>query len=139
MEITEVRVALIQQQASKLRAYCSMALDGCFVIRDLKIIDGHNGLFVAMPSRKVCRRCAGCSGKNHLRAKFCNECGVKLEENPSVEVDPETGRPKLHVDVAHPITQAGRDLVTQGVLAAYRAELEASGQPGYMLRREEDT
>ena len=50
MEITEVRVYPVNEE--KLKAYVTITFDSCFVVRDLKIIQGTNGLFVAMPSRK---------------------------------------------------------------------------------------
>jgi len=50
MELTEVRVFPVDED--KLRAYVTITIDGCFVIRDLKIIRGTNGLFISMPSRK---------------------------------------------------------------------------------------
>lgn len=50
MEITEVRVFPVNED--KLRAYVTITFDNCFVVRDLKIIQGTNGLFVAMPSKK---------------------------------------------------------------------------------------
>lgn len=50
MEVTEVRVFPVQEE--RLKAYVSITLDHCFVIRDLKVINGNNGLFVAMPSKK---------------------------------------------------------------------------------------
>ncbi len=50
MEITEVRVYPVDED--KLKAYVTITFDHCFVVRDLKIIHGTNGLFVAMPSRK---------------------------------------------------------------------------------------
>lgn len=50
MEITDVRVFPVEED--KLKAYVTITLDGCFAIRDLKIIDGKDGLFVAMPSKK---------------------------------------------------------------------------------------
>lgn len=50
MKITEIRVALREDE--KLKAFVSMTLDNCFVIRGLKVIRGNKGLFVAMPSRK---------------------------------------------------------------------------------------
>src|SRR5262249_15970961 len=52
-----------------------------FVVRDLKIIEGTKGSFVAMPSRKLTDRCPQCGCKNHLRARFCNQCGGKLDED----------------------------------------------------------
>jgi len=50
MEITEVKVHLMNEE--KLKAYASMTIDGCFVVRDLKVIQGNTGIFIAMPSRK---------------------------------------------------------------------------------------
>ncbi len=50
MEITEVRVFPVNEE--KLRAYVTITFDHCFVIRDLKIIQGASGLFVSMPSKK---------------------------------------------------------------------------------------
>ncbi len=50
MEITEVRVFPVNED--KLKAYVTITFDNCFVIRDLKIINGNSGYFVAMPSKK---------------------------------------------------------------------------------------
>jgi stage V sporulation protein G len=50
MKITEVRISL--RDDAKLKAFASITLDDCFVIRGLKIIQGQSGTFVAMPSRK---------------------------------------------------------------------------------------
>lgn len=52
MEITEVKVYPVRQKDDKLKAFVTIVLDNCFVVRDLKIIQGNSGLFVAMPSRK---------------------------------------------------------------------------------------
>jgi stage V sporulation protein G len=50
MRITDVQIFLVNED--KLRAYASITLDACFVVRDLKVIQGQNGLFVAMPAKK---------------------------------------------------------------------------------------
>ena len=51
MEITEVKVYLANE--GKLKGYATMVIDGCFIIRDMKIIKSDNkGLFVSMPSRR---------------------------------------------------------------------------------------
>ena len=50
MEITEVKVFPVNED--KLKAYVTVIFDNCFVVRDLKIINGNTGLFVAMPSKK---------------------------------------------------------------------------------------
>ncbi|NOZ85244.1 MAG: septation regulator SpoVG [Deltaproteobacteria bacterium] len=51
MEVTQVKVFLADKD--KLKAYAQIVFDGCFVVRELKVIEGNNGLFVAMPSRKM--------------------------------------------------------------------------------------
>ena len=50
MEFTEVRVKLVANKDDRLKGFCSMTLDNDFVVRDIKVIEGTNGLFVAMPS-----------------------------------------------------------------------------------------
>ena len=65
---------------NRLQAFCSITIDNDFVVRDLKIIEGYKGAFVAMPSRKLADKCTKCGCKNHLRARFCNDCGTKLDD-----------------------------------------------------------
>ena len=86
MEITEVRIKLIDSAEDRLRGFCSVTFDDCFVVRDLKIIEGNNGPFVAMPSRKLTSNCYKCRTKNHLRASYCNNCGSRLK-NDHIEHD----------------------------------------------------
>lgn len=50
MKITEVKVFPVDEE--RLKAYVTIVIDDCFVVRDLKIIKGNSGLFVAMPSKK---------------------------------------------------------------------------------------
>ncbi len=50
MKITEVKIFPVNEE--RLKAYVSITIDDSFVVRDLKIIQGPNGLFVAMPSKK---------------------------------------------------------------------------------------
>lgn len=51
MKITEVKVYPVDD-SGRLKAYATMVFDDCFIIRDLKIIEGDNGVFVSMPSRR---------------------------------------------------------------------------------------
>ena len=81
MEITEVRIKLMENSDDRLQGFCSITFDNCFVVRDLKIIDGANGPFVAMPSRKLTSHCHQCGTKNHLKAQYCNQCGARLRED----------------------------------------------------------
>ncbi len=121
MEITEVRIKLVDDSEDKLQAFATVTLDGCFVVRDLKIIDGNNGLFVAMPSRKLTRKCTRCGCKNHLRSSYCNDCGGQLPQRDVTTDD--LGRPKLHVDVAHPINQGCREYIQTKILEAFQKEI----------------
>lgn len=84
MNVTGVRVRRTAGEG-KMRAICSITIDNAFVIRDIRIIEGQKGLFIAMPSRRT----------------------------------PDgTFR-----DIAHPITQEARDLISKLLLAEYeRAE-----------------
>ncbi len=129
MNISEVRVKLFSNKNDRLKAFCSMTIDECFVIRDIKVIDGSNGLFVAMPSRKMSDHCE-CGAKNYLRARYCNSCGKKLSEDRADHHG--RGRQKLHADIAHPINAECRDMIQEAVLGAYKQELENSRQPGYV-------
>ena len=136
MDITEVRVKLLESHPDKLRAFASITVDDCLVVRDLKIIDGAHGLFIAMPSRKLCDRCPSCGGKNHLRSRFCNDCGRRLQVERGAHDD--RGRMRLYADIAHPIHQRARNFVEERVLAAYREEVERSKQDGYVATTFDD-
>jgi stage V sporulation protein G len=130
--ITEVRIKLMEDhnENERLQAFCSVTFDNAFVVRDLKIIEGTKGSFVAMPSRKLSDRCHQCSGKNHLRARFCNHCGAKLDEDRAMrDAD---GRAKLHADIAHPINSAAREVIQTAVLKSYQEERERAKLPGYV-------
>jgi stage V sporulation protein G len=129
MEITEVRVKLINNKDDRLKAFCSITIDNEFVVRDIKVIEGTNGYFVAMPSRKMSDHCEKCGGKNHLRAKYCNNCGAALKENRARKDF--KGRMKLHADIAHPINTECRKRIQGKVTAAFEEELEKSKQPDY--------
>ena len=126
MKVTNVTVKLSPHSADRLKAFCTMTLDGEFVVRDLKIIEGTSGLFVAMPSRKLTDHCPKCRGKNHLRAKFCNDCGAPL---PEKRISEEDAQGKLHADVAHPINSECRNRLQKIILDAYEEERARAGAP----------
>jgi stage V sporulation protein G len=137
MNITEVRVKLTEAKKNRLQAFCSITIDNDFVVRDLKIIEGYKGAFVAMPSRKLADKCTKCGCKNHLRASFCNDCGAKLDDKRGLgesrgEAGEESrGKFKLYADTAHPINSKCRDEIEQKVLVAYKEETEKAKEPGY--------
>ena len=138
MEITEVRVFLKEAKDKKLKAYAAVTFDNAFVVRNIKIIEGSKGLFVAMPSRKLRDVCQNCSFTNPVRAKFCNECGKPLPVNSAhihsggginmgklretAAVGDESARLSDHRDIAHPITPEFRNYLQGKVLTAYQSD-----------------
>lgn len=52
MQITEVKVFPVKKFDERIKAFATIAIDDCFLVRDLKVINGNSGLFIAMPSRK---------------------------------------------------------------------------------------
>jgi stage V sporulation protein G len=133
--ITEVRIKLCEENNERLLAFCSVTFDNAFVVRDLKIIEGTKGIFVAMPSRKLTDRCPRCGGKNHLRARFCNQCGTRQDEQRAMRAT--DGRAKLHADIAHPIHSGARELIQSAVVRSYQDEKEKSKMPGYVCTYDE--
>lgn len=126
MEITEVRIFLKENANSKLRAYATITIDNAFVVRNIKVIEGKSGLFIAMPSRKVKEPCPKCNHKNVVHSKFCNECGERLPVSTqglsSVPEEAHDLRQSEHKDIAHPITVQAREYIQKKILDAYQAE-----------------
>ena len=130
MEISEVRVKLVSNKDDRLKAFCSVTMDNEFVVRDIKIIEGSNGFFVAMPSRKLKESCPKCNYRNPVRSKYCNQCGnilprVEVPSETSRELDAEAGareRQAEHRDIAHPITLEFREYLQKKILEAYESE-----------------
>jgi len=123
MEITEVRIVLKDSPDKKLKAYATVTFDNVFVVRNIKVIEGSTGLFIAMPSRKVKHPCPKCSFKNELRSKYCNQCAAVLPvETVTQRVEEPASSQSEHKDIAHPITQQFREYLQKRVLEAYEQE-----------------
>ena len=124
MEITEVRIFLKDSVDKKLKAYATVTFDDAFVVRNIKVIEGSSGLFIAMPSRKIKQPCPKCGYRNEIRSKYCNQCASQL---PLVS-EPITGKSQAsdmqaeHKDIAHPITQIFREQLQKKVIEAYEQE-----------------
>ena len=132
MKITEVRIKLMDSGEDRLRGFCSVTFDDAFVVRDLKIIEGNNGPFVAMPSRKLTSTCSKCRTKNHLRSNYCNNCGKR---QPADQVSHDSGgRAKLYADIAHPVNAECREMIQSRVILELEKELARSNEPGYYSR-----
>ena len=134
MQLTDIRIKLCEDQGSRLKAFCALTFDRTFVVRDVKLIDGNDGLFLAMPSRKLSDHCGRCGDKNHLRARYCNNCGGRLDENRYMRLQQGNGpcRVKLHADIAHPISTDCRHEIERRVVGAFHQELVRSKLPGYI-------
>ena len=125
MEITDVKVFLKEGQDKKLKAYATVTFDNCFVVRNVKVLEGNKGMFVAMPSRKMKDPCPKCHFRNTVRSKFCNQCGFALpqsEPRPAAHTSEDMARQSEHKDIAHPITAECRDYIQKKVLEAYDIE-----------------
>ncbi|MDD5020032.1 MAG: septation protein SpoVG family protein [Candidatus Omnitrophica bacterium] len=124
MEITEVRVFLKDSPDKKLKAYATVTFDNAFVVRNIKVIEGGSGLFIAMPSRKLKIPCPKCNFRNEVRSKYCNQCATQLPavaRPVGVEANAD-GAQSEHRDIAHPITQTFRDYLQKKVLDAFETE-----------------
>ncbi|MBN1257143.1 MAG: septation protein SpoVG family protein [Planctomycetes bacterium] len=121
MEITEVRVRLIQDDdKEKLRAFATITFDNCFVVREVKVIQGDKGYFVAMPSRKAMERCRNCGVRNVVKAVYCSRCGQRLPQRPATPIP--ANREKIYLDIAHPINAECRKKIHDAVIGVYQEE-----------------
>ena len=129
MEITEVRVKLVppgrSRDRDRLLAFGTITIDGAFVVRDLKIIRGEEGIFVAMPSRKCKRGCASCGQRIAVTARYCEHCG-----HPS---GARSARGRIHRDIAHPINAAARSRIHALVIEEYERERVRSLAAGHRV------
>lgn len=144
MQITEVRIFMKEGQDKKLKAYATVTFDNVFVVRNIKVIEGQKGLFVAMPSRKMKEPCPKCNFKNVVRSKYCNNCGAPLNAiaRPAARSPEEEAKERQaeHKDIAHPITLEFRELIQKKVLDAFDLEKNKGPAPakGVEYAEEED-
>jgi stage V sporulation protein G len=130
MDITEVRIFSRESDDKKLKAFATITFDDCFVVRNIKIIEGTKGLFVAMPSRKIKEACPKCNFKNPSRNKFCGQCASPMPPSKTADEHDDRGqRQSEHRDIAHPITAECREKIQNKVLAAYKAEKSETSEP----------
>ncbi|MDD5584693.1 MAG: septation protein SpoVG family protein [Candidatus Omnitrophica bacterium] len=125
MEITEVRISLRDNEGKRLKAYATVTFDNSFAVRNIKVVEGNSGLFVAMPAKKMKQFCPRCGKKVDVGSHYCNHCGVQLPPAPR-EANPGTiaNKQATHQDLAHPINQQFRDYLQSKVLDSYYREKE---------------
>ena len=126
MNVTDVQIVLTPtNHDERLLAFATVVFDACMVLKDVRIIDGTKGIFVAMPSKKLCDRCHECGWKVRLLDRWCSDCGVRLaddrvakDEHGNPRLNPDGSR-KLFSDLCHPITSAFRIALQETVLAEF--------------------
>jgi stage V sporulation protein G len=140
MKITEVRVFPVESRDGKLKAFATMTFDDWFVVRNVKVIQGNNGLFVAMPSRKAVDSCLKCRFKNARGSRYCNQCGAEIGQKMSFEAGEGEKRGVEHMDIAHPIKQECRMYIQQQIIEAYNKESKKQKEEGgaYRPQTEDD-
>ncbi len=120
MDITEVKLTRVKGD-DKLKAFVRITFDNDFVVKELKVIAGKKGMFVAMPSRKLTDHCPKCGKKNHIFAAYCNTCGGKLPRK-------EEGKArKVYADIAHPINTKCRKMIQEKVLEEFKKMIASEG------------
>ena len=119
MEITEIRIYPLDATHGhgKLKGFCDLVFDDVFKVRGLRIIQGPEQLFVAMPSKQRTDHCVACDHKNRVLDCYCGGCGIKLPRN-RIPFDGE-GRPLIFCDVVHPITSEFRYVIERAVIRFY--------------------
>lgn len=122
MEITEVRIIKKEDLSKKLRAFVNVTFDACFVVRDMKVVEGSKGLFVAMPSRRLKVSCPRCNYKCQAGGRYCSHCGAELPPQPHREAHHTDEKDSGHKDIAHPITLEFREKLQKVILEAYEKE-----------------
>lgn len=91
MKITKVQVKKFESETSNVKAFVEVTLDGCFVVKDIRVIEKPDKMVVAMPSRTI---------------------NVVNPENVNEEI-------RVHKDLAHPINRETREMFNSTILGVY--------------------
>lgn len=128
MRVTDVNIKLVDPQfnqpgneQSRLRAYVTLVFDDVLLVRDFRVIEGRDGLFLASPSRSLTEKCPGCKERNPITSVYCGQCGKKI---PPALMPYHGGRARQWIDIAHPVNAEFRREMEGEVLVAYRKEVE---------------
>lgn len=137
MELTEIRIDLptvkyaADDSRSNLLACYSLIFDDEFAVHSVKLIQGDNDPFLAMPSERKHDHCPTCNYKNNYLANYCNNCGTELKKNRHLTLPVnKKGQIKLYHDLVHPLTTDLRRYLLEECLQAYQRE---KAHPGSIL------
>lgn len=143
MELTEIRIDIpnlryaASDTRSALLACYSLVFDEELAIHSVKLVQGKETPFLAMPNERKHDHCPSCHVKNHLLANFCNNCGVKLAKDRHLFLftNGEQRSNRLYNDLTHPITNDLREYLLDECLDAYKKEKQ---NPGSILPLQRD-
>jgi DNA-binding cell septation regulator SpoVG len=114
MQVTNIAIVVSPKNFPML-ATATLEFDHCLIVKDVRIVQSHGKVIVAMPSRKSQVGCEHCGAKNSLDAKYCSMCGIEVPPSDM------TGK-RLHREFAHPVNAAFRAYVVDVILKAYERE-----------------
>lgn len=126
MKVTSITFVHMDRSPDKFLAFCSVVLDGCLTIHDIKIFRQEVRLGVSMPGKKKTDVCPACQHKNHLLARYCNHCGQILKSDRAERLS--SGKYDLHTDLVYPSTPEFREYLVREIVKAYAKE-KTSGEP----------
>ena len=118
--------------SERLHAFCSITLDGCFVIRDLKIIKARGAR--SWRCRAASSLIAVCDAGQKLPARPSSAASAACKLPDHRAAKGQDGRSKLYADIAHPINSQCREMIQERVLQAFSQEQVLAQQPGYVCR-----
>lgn len=113
MKVTRVDIELSHD--GPVKAYCSVVLDDMLCIRSIRLVQKHDRIIIAMPSKKGQVRCPRCYVKSPYNARFCSDCGLQL---PLQEAQP------FYLDIVFPVTSEMREYLNQEILRVYYETLQ---------------
>jgi stage V sporulation protein G len=120
--VTEVRITPVTTESRgkiTLLAYASITFNNAFVVRDVRIIKNRDRIFVSMPSRRMRFPCSTCETKNEASAQYCKSCGTVCQPEKYELAH-------RHLDLAHPVNSATRQMIHNTVMEAYHKIKEPS-------------
>ena len=131
MKVSEVRIQLIssdESPGSRLLACFSVSFDHALVVHGVKLIDGPQGKFVAMPSERIRDHCPLCARQNPVNNRYCGHCGTHLGP-PRVSGMPtdRSGKLRIYSDVVHPLGSWLRQEIQDACIDTWEKEITCSG------------
>lgn len=118
MVITETSISTANtQRRSNLLGFCTVVFDNELAVRDIRIIQSPERIFVAVPSSKRTEPCR-CGMKNPFTAKYCQECGAAIRRANAPHISTKDTSRQYH-DIVNPINNEFREYLESEILEAY--------------------